>query len=69
MRGPGKYDEAATAAREATGAAGVILIVVGGKLGSGFSVQCYDKLLPPAVLAQMLESVAAEIRSGAAEAP
>lgn len=37
--GPGKYDDLATAAREAAEAEGVILIVVGGIRGSGFAVQ------------------------------
>ena len=37
--GPGKYDEACTAARETCAAQGVILIVVGGIHGNGFSVQ------------------------------
>lgn len=37
--GPGKYDDACTAARLATGAGAVALIVLGGNLGAGFSVQ------------------------------
>jgi hypothetical protein len=37
--GPGKYDEATTAARLATGARGVILIVIGGRHGNGFAAQ------------------------------
>jgi hypothetical protein len=37
--GPGKYDEIATIAREAAGALAVILIVLDGTHGSGFSVQ------------------------------
>jgi hypothetical protein len=39
MRGPGKYDDAATVARLSTDADGVALIVFGGSAGSGFSVQ------------------------------
>lgn len=37
--GPGKYDAHATAAREATRAGGVVLIVIDGAHGAGFSVQ------------------------------
>ena len=37
--GPGKYDDAATKAREETKARGVALIVIGGEHGHGFAVQ------------------------------
>lgn len=37
--GPGKYDALATAARTKAKAGGVILIVLDGSRGSGFSVQ------------------------------
>lgn len=37
--GPGRYDPLATVAREAAEAEGVILIVVQGKFGDGFSAQ------------------------------
>jgi hypothetical protein len=40
--GPGKYDDACTAVREATEADSVVLIIAGGKLGEGFSVQTYN---------------------------
>lgn len=40
--GPGKYDEACTQALEATGAQSVILIVIGGKEGHGFSCHSTD---------------------------
>lgn len=36
--GPGKYDDLVTLVREKTGAAGVLLIVLDGNKGSGFSV-------------------------------
>lgn len=39
MKGPGKYDELCTLVQEATEAEGVILIVLGGNRGAGFSVQ------------------------------
>lgn len=57
--GPGKYDDLCTHAREATGAVGVILIVMGGAQGSGFSVQA-----PPSVtviLAGLLRDMADQI--------
>ena len=53
--GPGKYDDACTAAREITGG-NVILIVIGGKKGAGFSVQGEDAstiLLLPDILEQL----------------
>lgn len=58
--GPGKYDDECTMLRESTEAQGVIVIVIGGKLGSGFSVQAdrHTTLLLP----HMLEYMAAEIR-------
>lgn len=37
--GPGKYDDECTAARYATGASAIILIVKDGIRGSGFSAQ------------------------------
>jgi hypothetical protein len=56
--GPGKYDDACTAAREATEAAGVILIVLGGQHGSGFSVQCRGFELPVWQVAAILRQTA-----------
>jgi hypothetical protein len=37
--GPGKYDDEATEIREKLHAAGIILIVLGGDKGQGFSAQ------------------------------
>lgn len=37
--GPGKYDDLATTARDAARADGVVLLVINGKRGSGFSAQ------------------------------
>lgn len=39
MLGPGKYDEHCTRIREETGARAVIVIVIDGSKGSGFSMQ------------------------------
>jgi len=61
-QGPGKYDDMATYVREQTNARGVIVIVVGGNKGSGFSVQGMsdDQLLLqlPAVLHEVAETIA-----------
>jgi hypothetical protein len=52
--GPGKYDDITTTVREATGARGVVVVVLGGNRGSGFSVQC-----PPAAFAALTEGLRA----------
>lgn len=62
MIGPGKYDNETTNARLETGAIGIVLIVLNGRLGSGFSVQA-----PPALAVQlpfMLRNMADEIEAG-----
>jgi hypothetical protein len=58
--GPGKYDDACTAARLETGAVAVALIVLGGKQGHGFSVQGAPELV--AGLPELLEIMAIQIR-------
>lgn len=58
--GPGKYDAEVTELRERLKAAGVVLIVIRGERGDGFSAQ-----LPMAqtlLIADMLETVARQIR-------
>ena len=57
--GPGKYDDAATLVRKRTGAAGVVLLVVNGSKGSGFSVQATPALT--AELPKLLRAMADEI--------
>jgi len=58
--GPGRYDDACTKAREATGGS-VVLIVIGGAAGDGFSAQTDgDTLLR---LPELLERTAREIRA------
>ena len=62
MIGPGKYDDACTAARIRTKASGLLLIVIDGADGDGFSCQTND----PALLARLpglLEAVAAKMRA------
>lgn len=57
----GKYGPACKAAREAVGPAdAVVLIVVKGPLGSGFSVQA--ELHAMATLPELLEGTALELR-------
>ena len=59
--GPGKYDPYVTDIREKTGAYGVVLIVLGGEHGNGFSVQADgDTTLR---LPELLEQMAADIRA------
>ena len=60
FNGPGKYDDQATRVREETSAAGVVLIVIGGDKGPGFSVQGSAALI--ASLPQLLEEMAESIR-------
>jgi hypothetical protein len=57
--GPGKYDDLCTYVREQTGGS-VILIVVDGNRGAGFS--CQADLKAALILPDMLEHVAASIR-------
>ena len=67
MIGPGKYDNEATAAREATGAAGVLLIVIGGERGNGFSCQAtqFDIVLRlPALLRTVADQIEADQKEG-----
>ena len=60
MTGPGKYDDIATTAREAAEAEGVILIVLNGNKGTGFSAQFASLGLVqsiPAVLRQVADQI------------
>jgi hypothetical protein len=43
--GPGKYDAECSVAQKATNAASVILIVLGGDRGDGFSVQATPEII------------------------
>lgn len=61
--GRGKYDDACTLARKATGAAGVLLIVVEGKFGPGFSVQATPDVIKrlPALLRSLADGIERDI--------
>lgn len=61
--GPGKYDDLCTKVREDTAADAVVLIVLGGNLGSGFSVQALGE--PLSELPILLEHLAKQIRAEA----
>jgi hypothetical protein len=56
----GKYDDLCTLARESAKARGVILIVIGGLRGEGFSVQTTDPRVLIA-LPKILRGVASDI--------
>lgn len=60
--GPGIYDDLATIVRKRTNADAVILMVVGGEKGNGFSVQTDLRLLLnlPDILRQMADQLEAE---------
>ena len=64
--GPGRYDDLASIVREETGADCVVVMVIGGKRGNGFSVQVtsLDMLahLPP-----LLADIAKQIRKDATQ--
>jgi hypothetical protein len=65
--GAGKYDHLATAARRDAEALGVIVIVIRGKLGSGFSVQLDDALRPfalPGLLRDVADQIDADLPDG-----
>jgi hypothetical protein len=65
--GPGKYDALATKAREEAMAAAVLLIVIGGNKGSGFSVQTAD-LIVLAALPAILRDLANDIEASGGRA-
>lgn len=59
--GPGIYDDHYSGVRLATNAQGVLLIVIGGDQGSGFSVQA-DALIT-LTIPEILEATARQIRA------
>ena len=58
--GPGNYDDEVTALRERYHAHGVVLVVLGGDKGEGFSMQA--SLESTLRLPEMLEHIAAQLR-------
>lgn len=61
--GPGKYDDICTYVRDAAQAEGVLIIVINGEKGSGFSAQLTGQLA--AEVPDMLENMAKQIREDA----
>lgn len=59
--GPGKYDDYCTEVRDKTDAVGVVMIVLNGNLGSGFSVQIPVEMVVK--LPDLLRKVANDIES------
>ena len=59
--GPGKYDEETTWVQARTQARGVILIVIGGNQGEGFSCQTTPEVLP--LLPKMLRTIADQLEA------
>lgn len=63
--GPGKYDDLCSLVRERTDADGVVLIVLGGDKGPGFS--CQADLVTTLSLPELLEHIARQIREDLAK--
>jgi hypothetical protein len=67
--GPGRYDAEATTLRETTDARAVVVIVLTGKRGDGFSVQTDDPTLLlrlPALLRNVAASIERDVQRDAA---
>lgn len=60
MNNPGKYDDLCTMVREETQAEGVVLMIVRGNRGSGFSAQATPNVLHS--LPDAIEMVVAQLR-------
>lgn len=60
--GPGKYDDLCTQVRVQTKAAAVIVIVLNGENGSGFSCQIQERFRDCINVPELLEATATEIR-------
>jgi len=62
MEGPGKYDDVTTMVRALTEAQAVVLMVIDGNQGNGFSVQAYDDIVIdlPALLRTMADEIEKE---------
>jgi hypothetical protein len=67
--GPGKYDDLCRYAREHAGAAGAVLLVIGGTHGSGLSVQASAgvQMLLPELLEELAQAIRADLNGGTAQ--
>jgi hypothetical protein len=63
--GPGKYDYLATYVREEAHAGAVVVIVIDGNDGSGFSVQATTRFVEGGVLVKLLRDLADQIEKAA----
>lgn len=72
MIGPGKYDAECEVVRAETGAAAIVLCVLGGKSGNGFSVSIDGRQSTnpiatlatiPAVLREMAQSIETDLKA------
>jgi hypothetical protein len=66
--GPGKYDALATIVSKRAAAHGVIVVVINGKRGSGFSVQATAEITAalPTLLREVADGIERDLK-GAAE--
>lgn len=64
--GPGKYDDECTQARFQTGGQSVVLIVIDGHRGSGFSIQAPPSMvfMLPSLLRTVADEIAANLKKG-----
>lgn len=62
--GPGKYDDEVTKVMKSTEAQGVVLIVIGGNKGEGFSMQATldITLALPSILKTIAEQLEADVK-------
>lgn len=58
--GPGKYDDLCTYVREKTQASGVLVVVINGNKGEGFS--CQTDLKTMLIVPDILETIAKQLR-------
>ena len=67
--GPGKYDDLCSSVREHAGAAGAVLLVIGGSRGSGLSVQASAgvQMLLPELLEELAQTIRADLKGGTAQ--
>lgn len=66
MIGPGKYDEECSKLRLSTKASGVLIVVIDGNKGQGFSCQMDLKstLMLPELLRHMANQIEADMKQG-----
>jgi hypothetical protein len=64
--GPGKYDDETTMVQAKTQARGVVLIIIGGNKGEGFSIQATLEvtLAVPKMLRRIADQIEADLKTG-----